>query len=151
VFISKRNDDLSVFMIQLFLDRGGGAGEKEGEALVKRRAAKGKGREEKGDAVRDGGQESRKIKARSRIGHLGHNSEKTDTALAPEDSQWLVAEDVDDDACDETATYKDVLMLLVGSGVGGIWREELTRVQQAEAKEAQERSVTKVHGWLQSQ
>jgi hypothetical protein len=63
----------------------------------------------------------------------------------------LFAEDVDDDAFDESATYKDILMLLVGSGVGGIWPDELTRVQRAEAKEKKERRLTKVHGWLQSQ
>jgi len=43
-----------------------------------------------------------------------------------------------------------VLMLLAASG-DVTMQKELAKFLQAEAKESQERSVAKVHGWLQSQ
>ena len=73
-------------------------------------------------------------------------SGETTTTLAPEDSQYSIADS--DDA--DSFTCKEVLMLLAASGDVTMQRE-LAKFLQSEAKESQERSVAKVHGWLQSQ
>lgn len=65
------------------------------------------------------------------------------TTLVPEDSTYSVAHS--DDA--DSFTCKEVLTLLAASGDVTMQRE-LAKYLQAEAKESQERSVAKVHGWL---
>ena len=68
------------------------------------------------------------------------------TTSAPEDSPYSIADS--DDA--DSFTCKEVLMLLAASGDVTMQRE-LAKFLQSEAKESQERSIAKVHGWLQSQ
>ena len=69
--------------------------------------------------------------------------------------QWsdMVVEDVDDDAQDDDASYKDELMLLAGPGDSGFCKNELIKLLQAEQKERediQQQRIARVHQWQQT-
>jgi len=83
--------------------------------------------------------------SRSPNRNLERSGEAT-TTLAPEDSLYSIA---DSDEAD-SFTLKEVLILMAASGDVKMQRE-LDKFLEFEAKESQERSVAKVHEWLQSQ
>ena len=66
----------------------------------------------------------------------------------------MVVEDVDSDARDADATYKDDLMLLAGPAGGGFYRNELVKLLQAEQKEREEmqqqQRLARVRDWQQT-